>query len=70
MERTQVQSTTLHSIGYDPVERVLEVKFRQGGGHRYLDVPEAVYLSTMHAEQVTKAFNELVRDRFTRQKVG
>jgi hypothetical protein len=70
MERIQVQSSTLHSIGYDPAERVLEVKFRQGGVYVYLDVPDTVYLSVMRAESVTRSFNEQVRDRFTRRKVG
>jgi alpha-mannosidase len=50
MKRVPVSSSTLVSVGYDPDDRVLEVKFQHGGVYQYLDVPADVHRELMAAD--------------------
>jgi hypothetical protein len=51
MRRIPVHSTSVASIGYLPVERELEIKFRASGDvYRYFDVPGEEYAAFMAAE--------------------
>lgn len=38
MDRTPVSSTNLKSVGYDAVNRVLEIEFHDGGIYQYFNV--------------------------------
>ena len=51
MRRIPVHSTSIASIGYLPVERELEIKFRASGDvYRYFDVPGEEHAAFMAAE--------------------
>ncbi|MBI5214410.1 MAG: KTSC domain-containing protein [Ignavibacteriae bacterium] len=43
MERTQVDSTNISSIGYDEDSNTLEIEFHSGAVYQYFDVPLNVY---------------------------
>lgn len=43
MERIQIDSTNIASIGFDEESSTLEVEFRSGTVYQYFDVPLAVY---------------------------
>ena len=49
MERTQVESSNIESIGYDIDSETLEIEFIKGGLYQYCDVPEYVYGELMSA---------------------
>lgn len=50
MQRRSVESKVVVSMGYDPIARVLELEFRQGGDVRsYPETPAAVWDSLEHA---------------------
>jgi len=49
MNRRNVQSSNIASIGYDSQKQILEVEFHQGSIYRYYDVPEIVYNGLMSA---------------------
>jgi hypothetical protein len=49
MERTQVSSSNIASIGYDPDSEVLEIEFLKGGVYQYYNVPKYVYDELMSA---------------------
>lgn len=49
MNRRNVQSSDIASIGYDSQKQILEVEFHQGSIYRYYDVPEIVYNGLMSA---------------------
>jgi hypothetical protein len=49
MERTQVESSNIESIGYDIDSETLEIEFIKGGLYQYYDVPEYVYGELMSA---------------------
>ena len=50
MKRTYVESSNLESVGYDPCERVLEVKFKNGVVYQYFDVPRMTFRALMAAK--------------------
>ena len=43
MDRQEVESSMLVSIGYDHYREVLEVEFKHGAVYEYYDVPNDVY---------------------------
>ncbi len=52
MQRRSVESKVVVSMGYDPITRVLELEFRQGGTVRtYPDTPAAIWDSLEHAAE-------------------
>ena len=64
MQRVPVRSTTLRSVGYDPVSRILEAEFHTGLIYAYEDVPPELWLSLLATPSKGKFFNLLIRDRF------
>tara|TARA_R100000664_G_scaffold19812_1_gene28988 strand:+ start:730 stop:942 length:213 start_codon:yes stop_codon:yes gene_type:complete len=63
MNRDEVDSSMIKSLGYDAVESVLEVEFVRGGIYQYSDVPPDVYVNVMGADSVGKAFTLLVKSQ-------
>ena len=61
MDRTQITSTALTSVGYDDGAHILEVEFVHGGVYRYLDVPRGVYDGLLSAESRGTYFDEHVK---------
>jgi hypothetical protein len=49
MDREEVVSSNIESIGYDDGEQTLEVEFRGGSVYQYFDVPAEVYQGLMDA---------------------
>jgi hypothetical protein len=43
MNRQNVNSSNLASVGYDETSNTLEVEFNNGGIYQYFNVPESVY---------------------------
>ena len=44
MDRIQVRSSNIRSIGYDQKTQTLEVEFLKGGVYQYFDVPWGTWL--------------------------
>jgi hypothetical protein len=49
MQRQLVSSSNVKSIGYDPLNRILEVEFLNGSIYHYLGVPSSTNASLMKA---------------------
>jgi hypothetical protein len=49
VQRQEVSSSTIRSIGYDFETFTLEVEFASGHVYQYFDVPDAVYAGLMAA---------------------
>lgn len=49
MQRQNVVSSNIKSIGYDPVRPILEVEFKNGSIYQYFGVPQHLYLGLMQA---------------------
>lgn len=64
VQRVQVSSSAIASVGFDPPSNTLEVTFTSGRVYRYFSVPRSVVDAVLGAESVGAAFNRLVRDRY------
>lgn len=64
MQRAQVESTMLRSIGYDPAIRVLELEFRNGRLYRYGEVGEEIYRELMASTSKGQYFLEYIDDLY------
>lgn len=61
MDRKYVSSSNIASIGYDSMNKVLEVEFLNGSIYQYYDVPEALYEGLMAADSKGKFLNEYIK---------
>lgn len=64
MRHVPIDSSAIASLGYEPAERLLEVRFTSGRRYRYFEVPPGVVRRLLGAESHGRAFNALVRDRY------
>lgn len=69
MYRTQVNSSNIHSIGYDTQSSVLEVKFTSGDVYQYFNVPEYLYQQFLHTPSHGQFLNDNIRYNYRYQKV-
>jgi KTSC domain len=61
VDRIQVSSSNLASVGYDPAALVLEVEFNNGSVYQYAGVPESVYSRLMAAGSKGTFFDQHVK---------
>jgi hypothetical protein len=69
MHRNPVDSSSVRSVGYDPIERVLEVEYRPHRVYRYFDVPDDVYEGLVHASSIGRYVNYKIKERFRYEEV-
>lgn len=64
MNRQPVESSMLRSVGYDPVEEILELEFHDGHVYQYGDVPEEIYRELMSAQSIGRYFLTYIQDQY------
>ena len=64
MRHVDVQSTLIHSVGYDAETGVLEVQFQDGNTYRFYDVEPEVYEEFLDAPSKGQYFNDYIRDAY------
>jgi hypothetical protein len=69
MERQNVKSRILRSVGYNESTKILEIEFQNGLVYQFLDVPPKVYADLMHSGEIGKYFSEKVRPLFRTKQV-
>ena len=69
MEREQVSSSNLVSIGYEPESETLEVEFKTSGVYQYFNVPMFMHERLMTADSVGKFFNAGIKNAYPCSKV-
>ena len=52
MERIEVRSSDIRSVGYDKKMKTLEVEFKNKSIYQYSEVPEEVYVELMEARSI------------------
>jgi hypothetical protein len=67
MQRKEVESSNIASIGYDPP--TLEVEFHHGGVYTYEGVPQEVYENFMAAPSKGRFFAENIKGKYPHQRV-
>lgn len=69
MERKQVSSSRIRSVGYDPAARTLQVEFNNGDVFDYQPVPEDVYRRMMSATSIASFFEDRIEEEYSGRRV-
>jgi hypothetical protein len=69
MKRTPVDSTSVVSVGYDPMNAALEIEFQGGRVYRYLHVPAAAHRLLWRAASIGEYVNTVIKPRFEAVRV-
>lgn len=69
MDRIQVVSSNIRSVGYEADMEILEVEFTSGNVYQYFDVPESEYEGLMNAASKGKYFNRNIKDNYRYRQV-
>lgn len=70
MDREQVTSTMIRSIGYEPETQSLEIEFAKGGAcYLYSEFPEDEYAAFKSADSFGKFFLARIKDRYPTTKL-
>ncbi len=70
METTTVESTTLSSVRYDEVRRVLELQFRSRIVYQYFNVPASVHADLLNSASKGAFFNHAIRGHYAFSRVS
>jgi len=70
MERQEVNSSNIASIGYDPETSVLEIEFRGSGIYEYYDIPRDVHEKFARAPSHGRYFDQYIKDLYKFSKIG
>ena len=68
IERTQVASSNIASVGYDKEARILEKEFHHGAVYQHFDVPEKVYEELMSSSAIGSYFINEIKSKFNYQQ--
>ena len=69
MDRVDVTSSSLRSVGYDSDTKMLEVEFRSHAVYIYSEVPDWAVERLMAARSKGRYFEAHIRDRYPVQRV-
>ena len=69
MERKKVNSSSIHSIGYDERSRVLEVEFSDGKVIQYSNVSAEIHRRFLSAPSMVSYFRDNIEESFTARRV-
>jgi len=70
MEMTDVNSSNIAAIGYDPDSAVLTIQFIKGGVYEYYDVPSYENDDLMNADSKGSYANLNIYKKYRQQKIG
>lgn len=69
MNGVQGKSTSLRSVHYDAVNKILQVELYVGGSYHYADVPANIYDEMLQAESPFQFFERNIRLKFRHRRV-
>lgn len=69
MDRLRVRSTAVAQVGYNPIEKTLEVAFRGGRVYEYLNVPETTYYQLLLSDSVGRFVNKEIKTTYDVREV-
>jgi len=64
MERENVSSSLLESVGYDPETLTLEIGFKSGRVYQYYQVPPNIHAGLISASSLGEYFNKEIREQY------
>ena len=69
MNRINVSSSNISSIGHDSSSNTLEVEFHDGSIYQYYGVPESEYNELMNASSHGQYLNEYIKGKYSYRKI-
>jgi hypothetical protein len=69
-EMIPIQSSFIESIGYLPVEKELQIRFKNGSLYAFYEVPEHTFENLRDAESKGRFFKMSIERRFQKEKLG
>jgi hypothetical protein len=69
VERRNVTSSNVASVGYDQTSLILEVEFTNGNVYQYFDVPEVVYQQLIGAPSPGQFLNSEIKGAYRYARV-
>lgn len=70
MERQQVSSSNIATIGYDAASETLEVEFTSGSVYQYYGVGAALYEQLMAATSKGQFLSAYLKNQYAYSRVG
>ena len=71
MHHQPVSSSSIASIGYDPINKIMEVKyFGSGQTHSYHGVDHSTWVRTVMAKSVGKYVENSIKPHYRNEKVS
>jgi len=70
MERQQIESSMIRSIGYDFDSAILEIEFNSDAVWQYSDFPESEWYAFEGAESKGKFFHREIINQYSENRVG
>jgi hypothetical protein len=65
-----VNSTNIAAVEFNDTTQTMTVDFLSGGRYEYYGVPREIYYEVINAPSVGSAFYQLVRNRYTFQRLN
>ncbi|MDR9795231.1 KTSC domain-containing protein [Aeribacillus pallidus] len=69
MQMIPVSSSNLEAVGYDPVNRILRIRFHSGT-YDYYDVPQSVYTGLMNAASKGSYHHLYIKNNYRYKKIN
>jgi len=70
MERMNVKSSNVASVGYNETQKIMEIEFHSGGIYQYLNVEKTTYLELMKASSKGKYFHNHILNKYPTKKIS
>lgn len=70
MDRKNIESSMIRSIGYDANNSTLEIEFNSGDVWQYYDFPESAWYEFEAAESQGKFFHREIKNQYSESRVG
>ncbi len=70
MERQNVTSSMIRSIGYDFDNQILEIEFNSGAIWQYYDFPEYLWYEYESSDSKGKFFHREIKGQYSESRVG
>lgn len=69
MLRKPVDSSNIHSIGYDEDSKILEIEFHNGRIYNYYNVPKKIHTAIMAAGSKGSYLNQNIKDKYQYKEI-
>lgn len=70
MDRKNIESSMIRSIGYDANNSTLEIEFNSGAIWQYFDFPESSWYEFESADSQGKYFHREIKNQYPESRVG